>query len=57
MKNPYESYKGSDWLQGPYIYVVYENYGFSMGEIGILFICGYASSMIFGTMVASIADK
>jgi len=46
-----------DWLQGPYVYVVYELYGFTVKEIGILFILGFASSLVFGTIVGSLADR
>ena len=46
-----------DWLQGPYVYALYQHYGFDRGEIGRLFIAGFGSSMIFGTIVGSLADK
>lgn len=46
-----------DWLQGPYVYFLYTKYGFSKGEIGRLFIAGFGSSMIFGTVVGSLGDK
>jgi len=46
----------SDWLQGPYVYALYNAYGFSMGEIGWLFIAGFASSMLMGTFVGGLAD-
>lgn len=29
-----------DWLQGPYVYALYDHYGFSRGQIGKLFIAG-----------------
>ena len=47
----------SDWMQGPYIYALYDNYGMSTHDIEVLFVAGYGSSMIFGTIVGSIADK
>mmetsp|Transcript_5911 Transcript_5911/g.10486 ORF Transcript_5911/g.10486 Transcript_5911/m.10486 type:complete len:438 (-) Transcript_5911:679-1992(-) len=47
----------SDWLQGPYVYALYSDYGYSKSMIGILFIAGFGSSAVFGTFVASIADK
>jgi MFS family permease len=47
----------ADWLQGPYVYALYESYGFSQGDIANLFIVGFGSSMIFGTIVGSLADK
>jgi hypothetical protein len=46
-----------DWLQGPYVYALYQHYGFDRGDIGRLFIAGFGSSMIFGTIVGSLADK
>ena len=46
-----------DWLQGPYVYALYAGYGFSKGDIGKLFIAGFGSSMVFGTVVGSLADK
>lgn len=46
----------SDWLQGPYIYKVYESYGFDEQMIAILYLSGFISSSIFGTLVGSFAD-
>lgn len=46
-----------DWLQGPYVYALYLYYGFDRGQIGRLFIGGFASSMVFGTIAGSLADK
>jgi len=46
-----------DWLQGPYVYALYQHYGFSRGDIGRLFIAGFGSSLLFGTLVGSLADK
>ena len=34
----------SDWLQGPYVYALYDAYGFSPREIAILFVAGFGSS-------------
>ncbi|PNW73975.1 hypothetical protein CHLRE_13g580150v5 [Chlamydomonas reinhardtii] len=45
-----------DWLQGPYIYALYEHYGYSVGDIGHFFIMGFGSSMVFGTVVGALAD-
>lgn len=73
----------ADWLQGPYVYALYEHYGFSQVrprfvsipalarsrlltttpspspkvEIGYLFIAGFVSSLLFGTIVGSAADR
>jgi len=48
---------GADWLQGPYVYALYASYGFSKAEIGQLFIAGFSSSLIFGTIAGGVADK
>lgn len=47
----------ADWLQGPYVYALYRYYGYNISEIGVLFIVGFGSSMVFGTLVGSAADK
>lgn len=47
----------ADWLQGPYVYALYSHYGYQKRNIGRLYIAGFASSAIFGTFVASLADK
>lgn len=47
----------SDWLQGPYIYALYKEYGYGLQEIAILFVVGFLSSAIFGTMIGGLADK
>ncbi|GFS25868.1 molybdate-anion transporter-like isoform X1 [Elysia marginata] len=46
-----------DWLQGPHVYALYENYGMSTEQIDLLFVAGFGSSMVFGTVVGSIADR
>jgi MFS transporter, MFS domain-containing protein family, molybdate-anion transporter len=47
----------ADWLQGPYVYELYVSYGFSRSQIAELFVCGFASSMVVGTMIGGLADK
>lgn len=47
----------ADWLQGPYVYALYTEYGYGKKEIGQLFIAGFGSSAVFGTFIGSIADK
>ncbi|KAG0208836.1 Molybdate-anion transporter [Mortierella sp. GBA30] len=46
----------SDWLQGPYLYALYQSYSFSMYDIAVLFIVGFVSSAVFGTVIANTAD-
>jgi MFS family permease len=47
----------ADWLQGPYVYALYEHYKFSKQEIGVLFIAGFGSSAVFGTFTGEFADR
>jgi Sugar-tranasporters, 12 TM len=49
--------KAGDWLQGPYVYALYEAYNMSKHDIEVLFVAGFGSSMIVGTVVGSFADK
>ncbi|KAI8901823.1 hypothetical protein BC833DRAFT_576253 [Globomyces pollinis-pini] len=46
-----------DWLQGSYMYNLYERYGYSMDKIAILFSIGFTSSAMFGVVVGHIADR
>ena len=39
------------------MYELYRHYGFERGDIGKLFIVGFGSSMVFGTIVGAMADK
>jgi hypothetical protein len=33
----------ADWLQGPYVYQLYDSYGFNQLQIAQLFVCGFLS--------------
>jgi len=46
-----------DWLQGPYVYSLYSKYGYSKGDIAVLFVVGFGASMVVGTFVGSLADS
>ncbi|KAK3576673.1 hypothetical protein CHS0354_004958 [Potamilus streckersoni] len=46
-----------DWLQGPHVYALYQSYGMTTHQIEVLFVAGFGSSMILGTVVGSFADK
>ncbi|KAF9969347.1 Molybdate-anion transporter [Actinomortierella ambigua] len=52
----YLSVMMSDWLQGPYLYMLYQSYSFDIYDIAVLFITGFISSAVFGTLVANTAD-
>lgn len=47
----------SDWLQGPYVYALYEAYGFTNQENAVLFICGFGASGLAGAFIGQFADK
>jgi len=47
----------ADWLQGPYVYALYAAYGFPGHQIAQLFVAGFGASMVFGTLVGSLADS
>lgn len=47
----------SDWLKGPYVYALYEEYGFTPHQISVLFVGGFFSSLVFGTVVGSWSDR
>jgi len=45
-----------DWLQGPYVYKLYAYYGFKESQIAVLYVAGFASSVLFGTCTGPLAD-
>jgi hypothetical protein len=47
----------ADWFQGPYMYALYQLYGFSIQQIGTLFLLGFAASLVSGPIVGAAADK
>lgn len=46
----------ADWLQGPYVYSLYKQYGYNEGEIAIFFIAGTISNSLFGTIAGALGD-
>lgn len=47
----------ADWLQGPYVYALYEAYGFTKHEIAELFVAGFGSAMVSSCFVGGLADR
>jgi len=47
----------ADWLQGPFVYALYEGYGIDREHNGYLFVGGFGASAVVGTVVGSFADK
>eukprot|EP01065_Artemidia_motanka_P013178 TRINITY_DN17269_c0_g1_i1.p1 TRINITY_DN17269_c0_g1~~TRINITY_DN17269_c0_g1_i1.p1 ORF type:complete len:405 (+),score=105.58 TRINITY_DN17269_c0_g1_i1:39-1253(+) len=47
----------SDWLKGPYVYALYTEYGFGKADIATLFVAGFLSSAVFGTLAGAASDQ
>jgi len=47
----------SDWLQGPYVFQLYKYHGHGDKEIAVMFLAGYLSSCVFGTLTGPLADR
>lgn len=47
----------ADWLQGPYLYKLYSYYGFEEEQIAVLYVFGFASSVIIGMWAPLAADQ
>ncbi|RUO95362.1 hypothetical protein BC936DRAFT_144277 [Jimgerdemannia flammicorona] len=47
----------SDWLQGPYLYKLYQFYGYQMFDIAFLFMAGFVSGAVFTTIMGGVADS
>ena len=47
----------ADWLQGPYLYKLYSHYGFQEDQIAVLYVCGFASTVLLGTWAPVAADR
>ncbi|XP_002163438.1 molybdate-anion transporter [Hydra vulgaris] len=47
----------AEWLQGPYLYKLYDDYGFVDPYIGIIYVCGYCSSILFGAYTGILIDN
>jgi len=47
----------ADWLQGPFVYALYQGYGIDREHNGYLFVAGFGASAVVGTVVGSLADK
>ncbi|KAK1740195.1 molybdate-anion transporter [Skeletonema marinoi] len=47
----------ADWLQGPYKYALYSSYGYTQRDIAHLFVAGYGSGMVLGSIVGGLADQ
>ena len=47
----------ADWLQGPFVYALYQGYGIDREHNGYLFVGGFGASAVVGTVAGSYADK
>ncbi|KAL1929968.1 hypothetical protein VTP01DRAFT_1122 [Rhizomucor pusillus] len=48
---------GADWLQGPYLYKLYQSYGLDLVRIALLFLTGFVSGAVAGTALGGLADS
>ncbi len=46
----------ADWLKGPYVYALYQAYGYDEGQIALLFLAGFGTSGLTGPFVGAAAD-
>eukprot|EP00966_Prymnesium_polylepis_P303579 7012825-Prymnesium_polylepis.1 len=47
----------ADWLQGPYVYALYQQMGYDRHEIALLFVVGFGTSGVVGPLVGDLADR
>lgn len=47
----------ADWLQIPYLYKIYDSYGFLESQIAVLYIVGLLSSLLFGSCAGSLSQR
>lgn len=47
----------ADWLQGPYLYKLYSYYGFQEPQIAVLYVFGFASTVVIGMWAPLAADR
>jgi len=47
----------ADWVQGPYVYALYDSYGYTKNENAFLFVAGFGTSMIFGAFIGALSDQ
>ena len=46
-----------DWIQGGFQYALYAEYGYSMRQISLIFVVGYACAATVGTYVSALGDS
>ena len=46
----------AEWFQAPYLYKLYSFYGFIDTQIAIIYVCGFVSSVVFGTYAGFLVD-
>ncbi|KAM8975994.1 molybdate-anion transporter [Pelodytes ibericus] len=47
----------ADWLQGPYLYKLYQHYNFLEGQIAIIYVCGFGASVLSGLVSAPLTGR
>lgn len=49
--------KFADWVQGPFLYRVFQHHAIAPEDIAVLYSCAYASSAVLGTLAGSLGDR
>ncbi|KAG8452688.1 hypothetical protein GDO86_004466 [Hymenochirus boettgeri] len=47
----------ADWLQGPYLYKLYQHYNFLEGQIAIIYVCGFGASVFSGLVSTTLTGR
>ncbi|NP_001121281.1 molybdate-anion transporter precursor [Xenopus laevis] len=47
----------ADWLQGPYLYKLYQHYHFLEGQIAIIYVCGFGASVFAGLVSVPLTSR
>lgn len=47
----------AEWLQNPYLYRIYSQYGYIDTQIAIIYVCGFVSSVVFSMVSRLLPDK
>ncbi|XP_077339986.1 molybdate-anion transporter [Lithobates pipiens] len=47
----------ADWLQGPYLYKLYQHYHFLEGQIAIIYVCGFGATVLSGLVSGPLTGR
>lgn len=47
----------TDWLQGPYVYALYQQFGFSHDDIATIYLVGFLTASVMGVVLGPVTDR